>query len=310
MSKPQVCAIGLDVGGTKIAAGIVALPSGQPLVKRAIPTGPLRGGEAVLADALHLATQLMDEASALDLEVIGIGIAVCELVDLEGRITSNHAVAWRGLAVESAFARLAPAVVESDVRAHALAEATFGAGQGYGQFVFVTAGTGISSCLVQAGHPYAGARGNALVLATSPLTTTCTVCGTVLRPVLEDLAAGPALVTRYNALAGAHAVRAEEVLAAAQAGDDDALEVVRSAGAALGVSLGWLVNVLDPEAIIVGGGLGSATGLYHDSLVAATRAHIWADASRDLPIVTARLGPEAGFIGAALTIAERVKNGR
>jgi glucokinase len=81
--------------------------------------------------------------------------------------------------------------------------------------------------------------------------------------------------------------------------------VVGSAGAALGVSIGWLVNVLDPEAVIVGGGLGSAGGLYWDSMVASTRAHIWADTSRDLPIVPAALGPDAGMIGAAAAIARR-----
>ena len=191
-------AIGLDVGGTKIAGGVVAIDSGQVLARRRIPTHAGRGGEAVLADAIALAEGLCADAERLGVGVYAIGVGVPELVDLAGAITSGHAIAWRGMPVRERFSRFGPSVVESDVRAHALAEARFGAGRAFRLFVFVTVGTGISCCLVQDGVPYAGAQGNALILASSPLTTTCTTCGALLRPVLEDFASGPALVTRYN----------------------------------------------------------------------------------------------------------------
>ena len=90
------------------------------------------------------------------------------------------------------------------------------------------------------------------------------------------------------------------MLAAASAGDQAAVKIVATAGEALGASVGWLVNVLDPEAVIVGGGLGTTGGLYWDSFVAATSAHIWADTSRAIPILMAALGPDAGLIGAAV----------
>jgi glucokinase len=170
-------------------------------------------------------------------------------------------------------------------------------------FAFVTVGTGISCCLVQDGQPYAGARGNALILASSPLTTVCSACGALLRPVLEEFAAGPALVARYNQGCAGHAARGEDVVAAADAGDPIARQVLQTAGEALGVSVGWLINVLDPEALVVGGGLGLAGGLYWERFVAATRAHIWAAAGRDLPILMAALGPDAGLIGAAAASA-------
>jgi glucokinase len=266
------------------------------LARRAIPTRARRGGEAVLADALALAEELRADAERLALDVCGIGVGVPELVDLEGAITSGHAIAWQGAPVQERFRRLGPAIVEADVRAHALAEARYGAGRPFQLFAFVTVGTGISCCLVQDGKPYAGARGNALILASSPLTTTCTTCGATLRPVLEEFASGPALAARFGV------ERGEDVLAAAAAGDQAALEVVESAGVALGVSVAWLVNVLDPQAIIVGGGLGLAGGRYWDSFVAATREHIWAESSRDLPILMAALGPDAGLIGAAAAV--------
>ena len=297
----RACAIGLDVGGTKIAGGIVAFPGGQVLARRNLPTQAWRGGAAVLADALRLAEELLGQAGGL--EVLGIGIGVAELVDADGEIVSDQAIPWRGLPVQASFARLAPTIIESDVRAAALAEARFGAGRPFRLFAYVTVGTGISSCLVQDGQPYTGARGNALILASSPLTTTCPHCGTVLRPVLEAFASGPALVARYNQLAGGQTTRGEEVLAAVAAGDPAAVEVVRTAGEALGVSIGWLVNVLDPEAMIVGGGLGLAGGLYWDSMMGSARAHIWAEATRDLPILPAALGADAGVIGAAAALA-------
>lgn len=304
------CAIGLDVGGTKIAGGVVAFPAGQVLIKRIIPTRPERSGEAVLADALALAEALKSEASLMRRKLLGIGIGVAELVDLEGNVTSSHTIAWRGLPVQSGFSALAPAVVESDVRAPALAEAMFGAGRPFRLFIYVTVGTGISYALVQDGRPYRGARGNALIMASSPLTTICTECGAVLRPVLDEFASGPALVARYNRAGGGPAACGEDVLAAVAVSDPAAIHVIKTAGEALGVSVGWLVNVLDPEAVIVGGGLGLAGGLYWDSFITSTRKHIWSDTNRDLPILRAALGVEAGLIGAAATIFKRQQNDR
>jgi glucokinase len=297
--KASTCAIGLDVGGTKIAAGIVLHDSGEVLFRQQIPTRAERGGSAVLDDALRLATGLLDEARHSDLSVAGIGVAVCELVDVAGNVTSSHTIGWQGMPVGRRFSRLAPTVIESDARAPALAEALYGAGRGRRLFVYVTVGTGISYSLVQDGLPYAGAHGNALVLASMPLTTTCTQCGARLHPVLEEFAAGPALVERYNEQADATVTGGEAVLAAAQRGNPIARDIVTTAGEALGVTVGFLVNVLDPQAVIVGGGLGLAGGLYWQSFLESTRTHIYADVTRNLPIQRAELGVDAGLIGAA-----------
>lgn len=301
-----MCAIGLDVGGTKIAGGIVSFPSGTVLAKRAIPTGAQRGGEAVLADAADLVARLIEQATTLERSVQGVGIGVPELVNPEGNVMSDHAIAWRGVDVAAPFRALASTVVDSDVRVAAVAEALLGAGRGFATFTYVSVGTGISYSLVQDGHVYAGARGNALVLGTSPLTTICTECGTVLQPVLEDFAGGPALVARYNVHAAQPVERGEDVLRAAETGNPHAIHVVRTAGEALGTSVGFLVNVLDPAAIIMGGGLGQAEGLYWTSFVESTREHIYADTSRGVPILRARFGADAGLIGAAALIWQRM----
>ncbi len=305
----ETCAVGLDVGGTKIAAGVVAFPSGRVLARRTVPTNAARAGQAVLDDTLAVAREMLDAAATRGHDVCGIGAGVAELVDLQGRITSAQTIAWRGVPVQDALSRLAPAVVESDVRAAALGEALCGAGRPYATFIYVTVGTGISYCLVQDGHPYAGVHGNALVFASAPLSTVCTACGAELHPVLEEIASGPALVARYNARRPDGAARGQDVTAAAMAGDDVAVEIVRSSGAALGVSVAFLVNALDPAAVVVGGGLGAAGGVYWDSFVAATRGHIWSETIRDVPILPAALGVDAGFIGAAATAYRRVVSG-
>lgn len=300
--SPAACAIGLDVGGTKIAAGLVALRSGEVLARKTVPTLPQRGGEAVLSDTLALAKGMVEEAGERNLDLLGIGVGVPELVDPEGNITSSHSLAWQDISVQAAFASLAPTVVESDVRAGALAEAVYGAGRAYRIFVYVTVGTGISSTLVQDGRPFAGARGNALIMASSPFSVECSLCGETLNPVLEEFASGPALVARYNRHGSRVAERGEDVTTAAEDGDDAAVKVVQSAGKALGNSVAFLVNVMDPEAVVVGGGLGSSGGLYWDSFVSSTRAHIWAENSRKLPILPAAMGADSGLFGAAATV--------
>jgi glucokinase len=303
-APPSAYAIGLDVGGTKIAGGVVAFPEGRIVARATIPTAPARGGDVVLRDAVALAARLRREAGAV--EICGVGVGVPELVDPGGTITSAHSLAWRGVHIATPFHSIAPAVVESDVRAAALAEALLGAGRSFSTFAYVSVGTGISYSLVQDGRVYAGARGNALVLASSPLTTICTVCGTTLHPVLEEFASGPALVARYNKEAEEPVERAEDVFDAVIDGDLHAALVIRTGGEALGVSIGFLVNVLDPGAVVVGGGLGQAPGLYFASALHATREHIWADTSRDLPILQAGLGADAGLIGAAATAWRRM----
>lgn len=292
-------AIGIDVGGTKIAGGVVHGKSGEILLRKTIATQAQRGGEAVLDDCVDLIDGLYHAATEQALAVSGVGIGLCELIDAAGNITDAYNFDWRGLPVVERCSQRVPARLETDVRAAALAEARYGAGRDYATFAYVTVGTGISSTIMLHGRPWAGARGNALVLASSPLTTTCPHCGATVEIILEQYAGGPALVRRYNEQATTRIESGQALFAAVDAGDELAAEVVRSAGTALGVSVAFLCNVIDPEAVIVGGGLGLAGGLYWESFVAATRSHIYAAATRQLPIRPAQLGVDAGIIGAA-----------
>jgi glucokinase len=289
-------AIGIDVGGTKIAGGLVQFPEGRVLVHRSEPTRPQRGPEAVLADVEHMARQLrhsLPEGTALD----ALGVGLCELVDRNGQPASAYCIDWTKLPVRERLSAIAPCVLEADVRAAALGEACYGTGRGCRHFLYVTIGTGISSCLMCEGKPFLGARGATGTMASSPLPISAENEETIM-PTLEQLASGPALVERFGRLGG-NATSGEDVLAAACAGDTRAVGVVRSGAEALGAAIGWLVNVLDPDAVVIGGGLGLSEGLFRDTLAASAHRHIWSDLHRDLPILPASLGAQAGVIGAA-----------
>jgi glucokinase len=296
-SHAAVSAIGVDVGGTKIAAGLVTFPKGEVCLRRQIPTAPARGGEAVFAAVRRLCEELAVEAREQNQRVNGIGVGVCELVDLRGNIVSENCIAWKDAPVRERLSKLAPTIIEADVRAAALAEGLFGAGKPFRQFLYVTVGTGISCCLMLDGKPYIGARGATGTMASSPLSIECERCGHVSQRTLEEIASGPALVARYNRQHSADSGQA--VMAAAVAGNAAAARVVRLGAEALGSTLGLLVGTLDPEAVVVGGGLGLSEGLFWESFVGSTRGHIWSEIQRDLPILRAAMGSDAGLIGAA-----------
>jgi glucokinase len=288
--------LGIDLGGTKIAAGIVDPTSGAIIRSETVPTKVASGGAVVLADTLNLAKRLI---AAAERRIVSIGLGVPQLVDNEGRIRSAYNFDWTDLPVRERLSELAPTTIESDVRAAARAEACFGAGKGRRTFAYVSIGTGISYCLVLDGRPYVGANGFAIHFASSALHVPCAACGHLNAPVVEEIASGPAISDAFARRTG-RMVGGAEVLAAASAGDAIAIEIVNSAADQLASLIALVVNMLDPEAIVLGGGLGLAAGPYRDRLIASARARIWADACRSLPILPAALGKNAGVIGAAL----------
>jgi glucokinase len=247
-------AIGIDIGGTKIAVGAVS-EDGRLEHRTEIATAG-----ATLNDVVAVAERTHGTA---------VGVGICELVGNDGQVRSAASIQWTTRELRAKLSDLGPVTVEADVRAAAVAEARFGAGRRFSSFVYLTVGTGISHCLVLDGEPYRGARGFAQLSGSGTVSFRCPHCGERVRLSVEDVASGAAFVR------------------------DGAVDT-----AALGSLVALLVNVLDPEAVIVGGGLGSATGAYWNELVSATRAHIWADAVRGLPIVQAGLGADSGVIGA------------
>lgn len=261
-------ALGLDVGGTKIAAARVDVERGTVVASRRRPTLPARGSDAVLADCRGLVEELGEGA-------VAAGLAMCELVDPAGRVRSAETVDWRDADLLATFD-----VVESDVRAAALAEARFGAGRDEPDFLYVSVGTGISHCLMVDGRPRLGVRGSAI--------------GTGA-PLVEQWSGGLALARRSG-----HAT-AEDALADPAAG-----EIVEDGARRLGLALAALVNALDPGAVIIGGGLGLHDA-YREHVELALRSEVYDPEARDLPVLPAGLRGDAPVIGAALAAAARAR---
>jgi glucokinase len=306
MSRDDRCVIGLDVGGTKVAGGVVSFPDGTIHERQTIPTRAERGGAAVLDDVFELAASLAQQANREGRQIHGIGLGVCELVDLNGSVTSRQTLDWPGLPIQERFTLIVPSLVESDVRAAALAEALFGRGKPFRLFVYVTVGTGISHTLIHDGRPFRGAYGNAITVASGALTTHCPACGVRSDFVVEEFASGLALVARYNKESTRPVVHGKEIFEAADRGDSVAVRILATGGDALGNMVGFLVNILDPEAVVIGGGLGMAGGIYWQNLEASARRHIWYEGGRGLPILPAALGVDAGLIGAAAAMWQRL----
>jgi glucokinase len=256
-------ALGIDIGATKVAVAAV-YGDGRIDRRTQLPTA-----EATLAGMAELGRLVADGH-----DVAGVGVGICELVDLDGRIRSHSSIGWTEDELADALGALGPVRLDADVFAAALAEARVGAGRGFSSFVYATVGTGISHCLVLGGDPYRGAHGCAQLIGSAPLTFSCPHCGLRVRLALEDVASGAALARSGSA--------AEEVA-------DE-----------LGAYLALLVNVLDPEALVVGGGLGVAGGPFWEALVRGVRAHVWAEHVRDVPVLPAGLGADSGVIGAGL----------
>jgi glucokinase len=298
-------AIGIDVGGTKVALGLLDAAQLSLLESVVIPTGRNRGGQAVLADIRAAAGQLAERATGLGRRVSGIGLVVPEIVSLAGEIVSGVVIPrWDELPVAGVLSEIAPVRVEADVRAAAFAETALGAGQGYDYLVFVTVGTGISYTAVYQGRPIAGSRGGALNVGTTVLARLPEHCAAEHRAepreiVLERIASGSALVERYVACGGT-AEGAADVLAAAEQGDRAAAEVLDEGARTLGLAIALLVNVLDPEAVIVGGGLGSADTPYWQATQDYTRQYLH-DFAAGTVLARGALGADAGVIGAGLT---------
>jgi glucokinase len=303
-------AIGVDIGGTKIAAGVVA-EDGRILDRVRVPTPP--DDELATLAALHA---VVDELRDRDPRVEAIGVGAAGLVERPGgnaRWAPHNT--YRRLELRRLLHERTglPTSVDNDGNAAAWAEARFGAGAVSDDLVLVNVGTGIGGGLVLNGqlyhgeHGFAGELGHLIV---DPGGDRC-ACGN--RGCLEAMASGSTLGRlgreaaaadpggRLAALAGGpDLVTGEVVFAAAAEGDKPALALFERIGHWLGVGIASLVTIFDPDLVVVGGGV-AATG---DLLLAPARAsferYVHARDHRDLPpVVPARLGADAGLVGAA-----------
>jgi glucokinase len=305
-------AIGIDVGGTKIAAGVVD-EDGRVLTRHDSDT-PATDPAAVLAAIGDIVEQLRRDH---DVKALGIGAA--GFVDETGsRVLFAPHLAWRDEPLRDAVARLTglPVVVENDANAGGWAEWRFGAVRGESHVVLVTLGTGIGGAIVIDGEPYRGHHGIAGEFGHMQVVPDGLACDCGNRGCWEQYASGRVLTRRGReaaeedtplgrrllgaaggSLDGIHGMH---VTAAARDGDIEATEWLADVGGWLGVGVANLAAALDPGVVVVGGGLSAAGDLLLEPARAAFSRSLTGRGHRpEARIVAAGLGADAGLIGAA-----------
>lgn len=295
--------IGLDLGGTALKAGAVS-PRGRLLAWREELVDD-QAPRAVAARMARVVRSLQGKAGG---RLRGVGVGVPGPIDVaRGVVTSApNMPGWRDVPIARWVARATgvPAVIENDANAAALGECWVGAGRGRRSVVLYTLGTGIGGGIVLDGKLWHGAKGGAGELGHVPVEPDGRRCPCGARGCIEAYASARAVVKRFRELRAVRRSRiggrdAKEICDAARKGDPLARSVVQEAGRYLGLAVAGVVNTLNPEVVILGGGMSAAGGVILSPVRAAVRAHALPLMRKGLRIVSARLGNAAGAIGAA-----------
>lgn len=299
----RVPTIGVDIGGTKIAAGIVQQRGDVTRVVRAAT--PTEGGHAVLDTAADLVRDL-----AVDGDVGGIGVGAPGIIDpVEGVVRSATDIVpgWAGVGVRAGLHRrtgLAVAV-DNDVRAMALGESAAGTGRDRTEVLHVSVGTGIGGALVRNGRLVRGSRGSTGEIAHLLVPATGRIpCGCGRHDHLEAVAAGPAIAADYTARsATTGVVDLPTVAGRMRDGDQHARAAIATAATVLGRCLAGVVTAFDIDAVIIGGGAAQIGADFLQPLTTALDAEI-RPPGRAVPVLPATLGTNAPIIGAGLLADE------
>lgn len=310
--RPAGPVVGVDLGGTKIAAALVDADGALLGPVSRTPTPAREGPRAVLDAVASLVTGVVEAGARTGPGAVGIGSA--GVIDAERGVVvsaTDAITGWPGTDIAGGVAgRLLAAGaaprdvlvhVDNDVNAYAAGEAWIGAGAGAASLLMVAVGTGVGGAVVLDGRVHHGARFLAGEMGHMPCGEaqgeTCT-CG---RPGhLEAVAAGPQIARRYRRATGDETVTgAVQVERLAEAGDAVARRVYRQAALALGRALAGAVTVLDPEAVIVSGGLARSGGLWWGPLRRTLRGELVDLVAERIEILPAALGGAAPIIGAA-----------
>jgi glucokinase len=300
-------AIGVDVGGTKIAAAVVT-PEGEVLNEVRYPSsGPK---ERLLSSMARSVNEVRD-----GFEVGGVCLAVPGTVStVENKIIDApnlHAIEGIPLKDELEERTGLTTTVENDANAAAWGEFRFGAGSEVSHLIFITLGTGVGGGVISHGVLLRGAQGAGGEMGHITIQATGPRCGCGNHGCLEALASGTAIARRarevaseepdsaLGQLAVERAVLGEDVAGLARQGDEAAISVLRETGVWLGIGLAGFVNVFNPEVIAIGGGAARAGDLILDAARHEVRLRAMSP-SRDLvEIKEATLGADSGVLGAA-----------
>jgi glucokinase len=305
-------ACGIDVGGTKIAGAVVDVDG--TILEESRVESPASDVEAIEQAIAGLVADLRTRHAV---ERVGVGAA--GYVDAgRARVLFAPNLAWRDLDLRAELEEHIdlPVVIENDANSAAWGEFAFGAGADVDDLLMVTVGTGVGGGLVLDGELYRGAFGVAAEIGHLRVVPDGHLCGCGKRGCLEQYASGSALVREARTAATGRSAQASWLLeraggdpvgitgplitAAAQDGDPFAVELLASVARWLGAGIASLAAVLDPAAVVIGGGVSEAGDLLLDPMRAAFESHLSGHGYRPVAeIRLATLGNKAGVIGAA-----------
>ena len=317
MSKPL--AIGIDVGGTKIAVGLINRAG--TILHRYTSRAHAEQQPAVVIAAIEDAYYQLVQQSGVDIHsVVGVGIGFPGNTNGAAGIvlSSSNLPAWDHYPLRDTLTeRLGlPVTLDNDCNMAALAEHRYGAGRGTQHMIYVTLSTGYGAGIILNGNLYAGASGtageigHAVVEVNGPLCS-CGKRGCLMayasgigisRMVYEALATGATTTLRNQLPANGQRWAAEVVAAAAQAGDAVATEIIQRAGYYGGIGLSWIVEALNPELIVIGGGLTHIGSLLLEPLHQALRQHTQPELWASVQVKQAELTNDLGIVGAAAQV--------
>jgi glucokinase len=291
--------IGIDVGGTTIKAALLDSDgleyggSEQPTPRHLGPDAVI---ETIIRAIVELRAQIPETA-----RLRAVGLVVPGVVDAQQGIAVYAAnIGWRQLPLRQIVAEAVglPVVLDHDVRAAGVAELEFGAGRGLQEVLFVALGTGVAAAVITGGQAYAGATGRAGELGHLPVFPQGEWCACGQRGCTETYASAAALSRRYSAAAGISDVPAQEVISRAAAGDPVANGIFKDAITALGRALVNYILLMDPEVILIGGGMAASGDALLQPLTREVQAGL---AWRMAPTISnGRFGGDAGRRGAGL----------
>lgn len=305
--------IGIDLGGTRLRVA-VADKRGEVRTVMRRHTEAARGSEHVINRIVDTVDRALDRVGLRPSEVRALGIGLPGPVDPRKGVVffAPNLPGWKDVpinAVLTARTRI-PSFLHHDAHLAAYGEAKRGAAQGAKDAIYVTVSTGIGAGLIFDGHMYTGANGVTGELGhivIEPGGPRCT-CGNY--GCLEAVASGTAIArmarevwqgrseTALHRSAGSDGPTARDVVRAARAGDAIAKRILERAGTALGIGLGTVVNLLNPEVLVLGGSVTKAGPLLLRPMRASLQASSWEVARRGLRIIAPALGQDAGLIGA------------
>ena len=326
MTKDRQAVLAVDIGGTKIIVAAI-LADGKFIFRKYYLTLAEDGPRDVIKRLSTAIKQLITRSESEDIDIVGVGVGIAGIVDQKtGRLTTSpNLPGWRNVAVKDTVSGASgrETYVINDASAAALGELCFGAGRGFSNMLYVTVSTGIGGGIILNGQLYTGTDGCAGEWGHMTIVPEGPKCHCGNFGCLEALASGWAIardaVTRINAGQDSiikdivegrtDDITAEIVGKAAMGGDRLACNIVDAAANYLGIGLANLVNIFNPELIVVGGGLSKMGNLLLNPARRVIREKAFLLPARTVRIVRAGLGSNAGIVGAAAYVFRQRVNG-